>query len=179
MFSYLSQHLKNIILSQFVPDDVIKTACPPWSSSFCLCFSPFLSTEAISSPHLLFLNYHASSQSGPWESDFRRRDGRPFRGGEKKLWMTERSDAPHLLMWCNCLLLSGVILSPSIQAECQGGYEEKCAVVRLWDETGSAAPFMLDGIEWWRNDMKTVHFEPLFIQERSQLSGQRWAAPLL
>lgn len=78
----------------------------------------------------------------------------------RKLWMAERSGAPLLLMWCNCLHLSSVILPTSIQAECPSRRERECSGVTLWDETGSSAPFMLDGIEWWRNDMRSVHSEP-------------------
>lgn len=112
LFSYLSHFIASF--------SCMKAACRPPSSSL---FS-FLSTGSISSSHLLFLNHHTSFPSGPWESDFRRRDGRPFGGGEKKrLWMAECRDALHLLMWCNCLLLSCVILSPPFQAECQRGYE--------------------------------------------------------
>lgn len=70
--------------------------------------------------------------------------------------------------WCGVIVLlpSAVILSPSIQAECQGGEEWKCAVVRLWDETESQASVILDGSEWWRNYMKTVCFQMVFIQEK-------------
>lgn len=70
--------------------------------------------------------------------------------------------------WCGVIVLlpSAVILSPSIQAECQGGEEWKCAVVRLWDETESQASVTLDGSEWWRNYMKTVCFQMVFIQEK-------------
>lgn len=44
------------------------------------------------------------------------------RWGESSEWPSAAA-APCLLMWCNCLLLSGVILSVCVQAECQGDYE--------------------------------------------------------
>lgn len=94
------------------------------SSSLCPSSSPLLSVEAISSLHLLFLNYHASSLSGPWESDFRRRDGRPFSSGEKGA-LNGASTATLRTYWCGVIVLlpSAVILSLSIQAEWQGGEE--------------------------------------------------------
>lgn len=84
-----------------IPPRPLRPALLP-SSSLCVL------AQAISSCHLPYVNYHTSSWFGPWESDFRCGDGRPF------LWLEKSSEwrqLSPLLTWNNCLLLSAVILS--------------------------------------------------------------------